>query len=153
MTETGLSESIGTKGPRWNGPCCHSSDGDTSSIHERLGRFLNTVNCLPGTGYLKITVEGAQITGYRLPFPMNFASLSIRKDLLQAMASGGGCEIRLTIPEASGSLLFAVCFRSGRWMGCSAEDVAKELVTHAREIPVGFPAVGSVERLRIANVP
>jgi hypothetical protein len=133
----------------WNGPQCpRSSESDDSSIHAELGRLLNILNCLPGNGYLKIVVDQVQVTVYELPFTASFVPLPIRKDLLLAMTGGGGCEVRLTIPEASHTLLFAICVQSGKWQGCPSQDVRQTIMNDAQEIAVEFPSTGSVERLR-----
>ena len=132
-------------GPRWSGPCCPCSESDRESLYTELARFLNTLNCLPGRGYLKIVVNKMQVTGYRLPFATQSIPLAIRRDLLLAMICGGGCEIRLRIPGSSASLLTAVCLHSGTWCRCPPQDVITELRTGPREIAVRFPSPDSVE--------
>jgi hypothetical protein len=143
-------ESTTNIGPNWNGPiCCGSSEADNSSVQTELGRFLTVLNCLPGTGYLKIIVDKVQVTEYDLPFVLNFVPLSIRKDLLLALTSGGGCEITLSIPEASHSLLFGVCFQSGKWGACPPQDVQTKLATNPQQVAASFPKPGAVEHRRL----
>ena len=140
-----LSLDAANNGSRWTGPCCPCSDYDDESIHIELERFLNSLNCLPGSGYLKIIANKLQITAYRLPLPMNVIPLAIRKDLLLAMIAGGGCEIRLRIPGARGSHLSAACFQSGRWKSCPPEEVATQLAIDPAEMVMQFPLPESME--------
>ena len=131
----------------WKVRTCFNSDvQETSAGYEQLGRLLVTLHCLPGSGYLIVIPDFGQPTRYPLPFANGFAPAALRSALFNTMMIGGGCEIRLDTPQAS--LVLGTCLRFGQWRGCTAEQVRISMDLNSREIPVTFPAPGSVERIK-----
>ena len=92
-----------------------------------------------------MVINSFQSTSHDLPFATSYVPLDVRSALIRALHIGGGCEIRLNTPQAA--FAFAVCLGSGKWSGCSADQIRKSLALRSTEIPADFPRAGTVERL------
>ena len=117
----------------------------TAPLTDELASLLNVLNCLPGIGTLTLVINALQSTRHDLPFATSYVPINVRSGLIRALKIGGGCEIRLQTPQAT--FVFAVCLGSGKWNGCSAQQVRESLEPPPTEIATDFPKAGTVERL------
>jgi hypothetical protein len=125
--------------------CCLHNDAQVEGLPYEIGRLLNTLNCLPGTGRLTVVIDSLRAVHHTLPFENGYVPATVRAAIHNAMLRGGGCEMRLKTPQAN--FVFGACLGNGVWSGCSEQQVKETLPLVPEEIAAAFPTAGSIEPL------